>query len=133
MYNVCLVPFQLITILLKENAPQVKRLPIDDSTLQSVTELRIDIVNVSDADATTLELHVLGCIKGAYVSKFLPRCLTTRGQSLEISQQAKLPRLIATLFVYISSRILDSRADHYDNHADVNRCDHHASFVHNPR
>ena len=66
-----LISFQLLTVLLKENAPQVKRLPIDESTLQSVTELRIDFVNVSDTDATTLELHVLGCIKGTYVLAFL--------------------------------------------------------------
>ena len=52
--------------------PQVERLPIDESTLLGITVLRIDFLNVSDTDATTLELHVLGCIKGTSLHFFLP-------------------------------------------------------------
>ena len=39
-------------------------LPDFEGTLDGVTELRIQFRNVSDADATTFELHVLGCVKG---------------------------------------------------------------------
>ena len=39
-------------------------LPDFGGILDGVTELLIEFRNVSDADATTFELHVLGCVKG---------------------------------------------------------------------
>lgn len=42
----------------------MKLLPDDDGTLDGLTDLLIEIRSVGNADAATLELHVLGCIKG---------------------------------------------------------------------
>lgn len=45
----------------------MKLLPDSEGTLDGVTELRIEFRNVSDADAKTFELHVLGCVKGKFL------------------------------------------------------------------
>ena len=45
----------------------MKLLPDLEGLLDGVTELRIEFRNVSDADATTFELHVLGCVKGKFL------------------------------------------------------------------
>ena len=42
--------------------------PRDDSTLQGIKEARIVFVNVGDSDSITVELHVLGCVKGESVN-----------------------------------------------------------------
>ena len=50
-----------------ENESQVELFPSDETTLQDIVELRIVFVNISDTDSMTLEVHVLGCIKGKSV------------------------------------------------------------------
>ncbi|XP_038044982.1 mucin-3A-like [Patiria miniata] len=54
---------KLITVRLEGDQPEIKYLPIDEDTLDGITELRVQFQSVSDDDATTFELHVLGCIK----------------------------------------------------------------------
>ena len=55
---------QLINITLEGNQPTTKMLPLDQDTLDGITELRTQIHYVSDPDATTFRLRLLGCIKG---------------------------------------------------------------------
>ena len=57
---------QLIIFRLSGQQPELKLLPTSEDALEGVTEVRIEFQNVSDVDATTFELNVLGCIKGRH-------------------------------------------------------------------
>ena len=64
MLNPYHIPLQLINITVKHDEPIMTLLPDFEGILDGVTELLIQFRNVSDVDATTFELHVLGCVKG---------------------------------------------------------------------
>lgn len=64
LINLNVSSFQLTTIRVTDDESQVELLPSDEPALQGIKEVRIVFVNVTGADSVTLELHVLGCIKG---------------------------------------------------------------------
>ena len=61
---------QLISISVKEDEPVTKLLADNQGSLDGVTDLRIEFRSVGNAVAATLELRVLGCIKGRYLYIF---------------------------------------------------------------